>query len=171
MIIVSEKLWQCHCCKAEFVVVNDIPNFLPQNNLGTKLEGIDYDKVHSIDPQAISAIRAEWDRLIRKVGMSGGNGLEIGSGTGALTLGLLQKTTFNSLVATDVSFKFLDGLRVRSSRDFRLSMVVCDANNLNFKDEAFDVVLGRSILHHLVDYRMTLMSALKVLRPGGVAFF
>lgn len=152
-------------------MVNDIPNFLPQSSLGTKLEGVDYDKVHSIDLNAISVIGAEWDRLIRKIGMSGGDALEIGSGTGALTLGLLQTTTFRSLVATDVSFKFLNSLKARSSPDVILSMAVCDANNLNFKDEAFDVVIGRSILHHLADYKLTLMSALRVLRPGGVAIF
>jgi ubiquinone/menaquinone biosynthesis C-methylase UbiE len=167
----SSEQFVCEACGENFLITNGIPNFLPQNIPTSTLEKIDYDKIYQLNPKVITSIGKQWDELIRKIGMEGGDAIEIGSGTGALTLGLLEMSTFRSLVATDISFKFLDGLRARSLQYHNLSMAMCDANHPNFRDEVFDVVLGRSILHHLVDYQLTLQSAFNMLRPDGVALF
>lgn len=47
---------------------------------------------------------------------------------------------------------------------------VGDAHNVPFPDESFDVVVGRSILHHL-DFERALQEITRILRPGGRAIF
>jgi SAM-dependent methyltransferase len=50
------------------------------------------------------------------------------------------------------------------------SFHVGDAHNMPFPDKSFDVVAGRSILHHL-DFDRALHEITRVLRPGGRAIF
>jgi 2-polyprenyl-3-methyl-5-hydroxy-6-metoxy-1,4-benzoquinol methylase len=52
-----------------------------------------------------------------------------------------------------------------------VSLVACDANQAHFREGAFDLVVGRSVLHHLLDYAGTLRQCCSVLTPGGVAVF
>jgi ubiquinone/menaquinone biosynthesis C-methylase UbiE len=47
---------------------------------------------------------------------------------------------------------------------------VGDAHKLPFSDECFDLVVGRSILHHL-DFERAMNEITRVLRPGGRAIF
>ena len=45
--------------------------------------------------------------------------------------------------------------------------VECDANERIFRSEAFDLVVGRSVLHHLLDYDVMLKACHEVLKPNG----
>jgi len=47
---------------------------------------------------------------------------------------------------------------------------VGDAHNSPFPDMSFDVIVGRSILHHL-DFERALQEITRILRPGGRAIF
>jgi SAM-dependent methyltransferase len=47
---------------------------------------------------------------------------------------------------------------------------VMDANCLQFRDAAFDTIIGRAVLHHL-DYDTAIGEMHRVLRPGGAAIF
>lgn len=48
--------------------------------------------------------------------------------------------------------------------------IVCDAHQMPFADGSFDLVVGRSILHHL-DMDRAFQELCRVLRPGGSAIF
>jgi len=132
---------------------------------------MDYDVVHMLDSRAITSIGVEWTEVLRALDATGGDMMEIGAGTGALTRGLLQQGVARSLVATDVSMKFMLGLKSILIDDNRVEFVVCDANTLNFSSGVFDVVVGRSILHHLVGFERTIALTAQLLRPGGIAVF
>lgn len=54
--------------------------------------------------------------------------------------------------------------------DFPIEFHLMDANNLEFPDEAFDVVYGGAILHHL-DIEKSVSEIHRVLKPGGTVFF
>ena len=54
--------------------------------------------------------------------------------------------------------------------DFEVNFKIMDANELEFKDESFDVVIGGAILHHL-DIERTLHHVHRVLKPGGKIIF
>ena len=47
---------------------------------------------------------------------------------------------------------------------------VMDAHRTTFADNTFDLVVGRSILHHL-DWETALQELRRILKPGGVAVF
>jgi ubiquinone/menaquinone biosynthesis C-methylase UbiE len=52
----------------------------------------------------------------------------------------------------------------------RTTFVVADAHATAFEDDAFDLVIGNSILHHL-DVEVALREIRRILRPGGTAAF
>jgi len=52
----------------------------------------------------------------------------------------------------------------------RCEFIVADAHRLPFPPDSFELIVGRSILHHL-DLRVALSELRRVLRPGGVAVF
>ena len=51
------------------------------------------------------------------------------------------------------------------------STVACDAEELPFEDDSFDLVFGHAVLHHLPDLDRAFGEFRRVLRPGGRLFF
>ena len=49
--------------------------------------------------------------------------------------------------------------------------MACDAAELPFEDESFDLVLGHAVLHHLPALERSFAEFARVLRPGGTLFF
>jgi SAM-dependent methyltransferase len=49
--------------------------------------------------------------------------------------------------------------------------VVCDAEQLPFPDDSFDIVFGHAVLHHIPDLEQAFREFRRVLRPGGVVAF
>ncbi len=102
--------------------------------------------------------------------------LEIASGSGHLSLGLIGDSTFDSIILSDISPRFMRLLKDKVARAFpastkKLSYCLFDANYLPFEASQFDVVGGNSVLHHFLNFEETLKSAYRVLRTGGVAVF
>jgi ubiquinone/menaquinone biosynthesis C-methylase UbiE len=101
-----------------------------------------------------------------------GRALEIGAGTGYFSLNLLQSGVIREAVCTDISRGMLDELE-RSARRLGVSVTTarCDAQQLPFPDDSFDLVFGHAVLHHLPDLDAAFREFRRVLRPGGrVAF-
>ena len=101
-----------------------------------------------------------------------GRALEIGAGTGYFTLNLLRAGVIREAVATDISPGMLSRLE-RSAAELGLSVetAACEAAELPFEDNSFDLVFGHAILHHLPDLPAAFREFRRVLRPGGVVAF
>jgi len=101
-----------------------------------------------------------------------GRALEIGAGTGYFTLNLLRAGVVGEAVATDISPGMLARLE-RSAEELGLSVetAACEASELPFEDDSFDLVYGHAILHHLPDLPAAFREFRRVLRPGGVVAF
>jgi ubiquinone/menaquinone biosynthesis C-methylase UbiE/uncharacterized protein YbaR (Trm112 family) len=170
--MLGDAVLTCSQCATEFPVVDGIPVLLDDSTRGTALESIDYDAVHGINERMIANMGAQWRQIIEGLELEPEHALEIGAGTGALTLGLLAEKVVPRLTATDISHKFLRMLAPRADADpTPVSLVTCDANEPHFRPEAFDLVVGNSILHHLLDYDLTLRQCHAALKPGGAAVF
>ena len=78
--------------------------------------------------------------------------LEIGAGTGYFSLNLLQTGVVRAATCTDISPGMLATLE-RNAHELGLEVetAACDAAELPFEDESFDLVLGHAVLHHLPD--------------------
>ena len=98
--------------------------------------------------------------------------LEIGAGTGYFSLNLLRAGVIGEAVATDISPGMLGKLE-RSAAELELSVetAACEASELPFDDDSFDLVFGHAVLHHLPDLDAAFREFRRVLRPGGVVAF
>jgi SAM-dependent methyltransferase len=162
----------CTGCGIRFPVVDGIPVLNKDTTIVTMLEEVDYDGLGQVNDNLVRNVGKDWTNIITELGVRTDHVLEIGSGTGVLTRGLLEVGSVGHVTATDVSGKFLRELaRLTDTYDTPVSLVVCDANEANFRTEAFDLVLGRSILHHLLHYDETLRQCNAMLKPGGAAVF
>jgi len=91
--------------------------------------------------------------------------LEIGCGTGVFTACFYE----NGLrpVAVDISYDLLKKAKDQSPH---VVFIQADAENLPFKEDIFDYVIGVSVLHHL-NINAVLKSIRSVLRGGGMVIF
>ncbi len=86
--------------------------------------------------------------------------LDNGCGTGILCEALLGKEL--EVVGVDISFKMLVYARKRMQR-----LVLGDSQRLPFADGAFDLIVGRSLLHHLHNPAHGVAEMARILRAGG----
>jgi SAM-dependent methyltransferase len=101
-----------------------------------------------------------------------GRALEIGAGTGYFSLNLMRARVIREAVCTDISQGMLDELEHTARRlGIEVETARCDAQQLPFADDSFDLVFGHAVLHHLPDLDAAFREFRRVLRPGGrVAF-
>jgi ubiquinone/menaquinone biosynthesis C-methylase UbiE len=97
----------------------------------------------------------------------GGVVLDLGCYEG-VAAGRYTKLNPKKIVGIDISAAAIE--RARQSFGHVAEFHVMDAHRLDFQDASFDVVIGRSILHHL-DYEAAISEIARVLKPGGYAIF
>lgn len=96
--------------------------------------------------------------------------LDIGCGTGLLTLKLLQKSDC-SVTGIDYSGEMLDIFKDKIKKlrlGDNISVRMMDAASLRFKPSTFDKAVSTVTLHHLKDKLPALCSVFKILKPGGI---
>ncbi|MGH8655754.1 MAG: class I SAM-dependent methyltransferase [Gammaproteobacteria bacterium] len=101
---------------------------------------------------------------------TGSQCLEIGTGLGWGTVGLLRKETSLAVVTTDYEGPILQRARAfvqEKQPRSRVDYAQVDAKALPFLKERFDFVLSLYVLHHTEGYRPALAEIARVLRPGG----
>lgn len=95
--------------------------------------------------------------------------LEYGCGTGSAAFDLARSGA--DVTAIDVSaVAIAEAPAEARRRGVGVRFLTMDAHRLEFGDDAFDVVCGSGILHHL-DLATALPEVARVMRPGGVALF
>lgn len=96
--------------------------------------------------------------------------LEVGCGTGALTLPLLERLPGLRLRACDISSRALEVASRRCAAFANASFEMADLVHAPFPAAEFDVVIGNSVLHHM-PLRESLNAIHRALRPGGRIIF
>jgi len=162
----------CLHCGTSFPINKGVPNLLVDTTLESMLEKNPAADIHHLKDGAIENTYAEWSALLSEFNSSNGVYLEIGAGNGRLSHGIIQHSHFSDISITDLSEVFIQNIieRSQANRD-HLHFYICDANHLPFQYNTFDVVVGRSILHHILHYEKTLTEIFNVLKPHGKAFF
>ena len=95
--------------------------------------------------------------------LNGGDGLDVGCGTGVLMEALKP---YGRVIGVDASEGMLDVLR----REGRGEAVHGSLHELPFADDRFDVVFSVAVLHHLIEPPLVakgLCEMVRVTRPGG----
>lgn len=98
--------------------------------------------------------------------------LEIGGGNGYASINLVLASRDVQLACVDVSF----GATAASLRMCRAHGIAglgaqADAMTLPFRGGAFDVVIGKSLAHHIPALELLLREAWRVTKPGGWVLF
>jgi SAM-dependent methyltransferase len=134
----------------------------------------DYDAKWGIDYGKVGAGQV-LGKLSKLLGENPGpypRSLEIGAGTGYFSLNLLNAGVVEHATCTDISPGMLAALEANAERlGLDVETAACDAAELPFDDETFDLVLGHAVLHHLPDLERSFAEFARVLRPGGTLFF
>lgn len=96
--------------------------------------------------------------------------LDIGCGSGVLTVGLLKRgISVISLDLTTRSLKFTDEIAKREG--YATNRILADAQYLPFKSSCLNLVIASSVIEHLPNDVIGFMEALRVLEHEGRAIF
>jgi ubiquinone/menaquinone biosynthesis C-methylase UbiE len=101
-----------------------------------------------------------WNKKMLSFVSLKGRILDNGCGTGILFETISEKT--KSIIGIDISYKMLDYAKQRTS-----NLILGDSQYLPFQDGSFDLVIGRSLLHHIPDPYLGLKEMARVLKRNG----
>jgi protein-L-isoaspartate O-methyltransferase len=107
------------------------------------------------------------DRLAAEV-PAGARVLDIGCGTGVVTLALLERGF--EVTGVDISAEMLEQLRARLGK-FKPQLLQGDVFDLPVPNDSFDAIVSRWVLPHFPQWPLSVMEAATKLRPGGVLLF
>lgn len=100
--------------------------------------------------------------------------LDLGCGSGNSTFAILDEAANATILASDLSPEMLEILMRRAGERnvaARITPFVANAEHLRLGRETCDVIVGSSMIHHMVAPRDFLSKALQALKPNGVAYF
>lgn len=98
--------------------------------------------------------------------------LDLGAGDGWNTMRMLEKGAY--VYAVDISSESIQHINHKAAAYTEQNMYygfVMDASKMIFDNNTFDIVVGHGILHHILNYEELIPEILRVLKPGGRAFF
>ncbi|SRR6266702_2090946 len=93
--------------------------------------------------------------------------IDVGCGTGSLTLLIPDRANVATIEAIDYEEQFVDALRQRNT-DPRISARQADACAIPFGDNQFDRALCMLVLHFVPTPDQAIAEMLRVVRPGGI---
>jgi 2-polyprenyl-3-methyl-5-hydroxy-6-metoxy-1,4-benzoquinol methylase len=166
----------CAQCGATVSILDGIIDFVG-GAATTELDNIDYDEKYSINEEHSLNL---YELLMRATGplwpKNFGDALEIGCGTGGLSLALLSHAVARHVVLTDGSTKMLRQCRARlraagSMLGTSTTFASYSATEPCFRPDAFDTCFGTAVVHHITDVPGFLSRVHGLLKPGGCAFF
>ncbi|MCD4844225.1 MAG: class I SAM-dependent methyltransferase [Methanosarcinales archaeon] len=100
--------------------------------------------------------------------------LEIGSGTGNLTIKLLENG-FKNIICVDISKEMIDELKKKirnnNNNNNNIKFIISDVDSFLENDKSkYDIVFMSSVLHHLPNYGTTLKNIKKILNDNGCIY-
>ncbi|NMB48588.1 class I SAM-dependent methyltransferase [Candidatus Kuenenbacteria bacterium] len=95
--------------------------------------------------------------------LSGKKILDVGAGTGRLSLRLTEKGA--DVTALDISPEIL---KILSKKNKNIQTIVADAESLPLPDNSFDIVVAAFLIVHLKEPKYFFAEAYRVLKPGGI---
>lgn len=122
---------------------------------------------------AYEQFMGRWSRrlaplLLRFANVQNGDDvLDVGSGTGELTLALAEALPSSRVTGVERSETFVQFARSRSSNE-RLAFIVADAQSLELPDDSFDRALSLLVLNFIPNPAQAVGEMIRVTRGGGV---
>jgi SAM-dependent methyltransferase len=136
----------------------------------------DYDAGYDSDPDNMRVGRGVIGLVRSRGGDMDGPALEIGCGSGLVSLGLAQAGAYPLTIISDLSPSFLGitrrKVRLHGLDESGLAYAVLRAEDMGrIPAAALSLIVMRSALHHVLDVDGFLAAAARALRPGGILAF
>jgi SAM-dependent methyltransferase len=166
----------CSRCNASFSTLGGIIDFVAGQS-DTALDVREYDQQKAVSFDAsVNMFRSLKQLAGGAIPDNLGNVLEIGAGTGLLTLGMLAESEFDQAVITDISPNMLAVCSARlaevvGAKRSRVAFATYSGQENIFGDEQYDLCIANSVLHHILDYAGLFRSARTLLKGTGTAIF
>lgn len=125
------------------------------------------------NPLRVAQQRALVRRLKKMLPLQPGKKvLEIGCGRGAGAAIISDELQPASLHAMDLDIGMIRtaGKYCSSFHRGKISFLTGDVLNLPYRDESFDAVFGFGVLHHIPDWRTSILEIARVLKAGGAYY-
>src|SRR5262245_46573649 len=125
------------------------------------------------EAEAYERFMGRWSRrlappFLKFAGLKDGDRvLDVGSGTGALALAVLQEAPASRVVGIDLSPAYVAHARARAGGE-RVTFEEGDAQRLRFPDGSFDTSLALLVVNFIPDRAAAVREMARVTRPGGV---
>lgn len=145
--------------KEEFMHLNDIGKYWDKRAEGYSL---------AINEEFENEVRDIWIEKFEKYRPVEGKMkcLEIGCGPGFLST--LLAINGNDVTSIDYSDEMLEKAKENSEKNgVKLNLLKMDAQNLDFEDNTFDLVVNRNVTWNLEEPKKAYREWLRVLKPGG----
>ena len=142
------------------------------------------DAAPEYDDDAIRFLEALWgdgylspggpdevDRVLEGLSLEGKSILDIGCGSGGITLHLVEKHNAAHATGFDVELPVVEAARRRADKrglSNRATFVHAPPGPLPFVDASFDMVFSKDALLHVPDKDALFAEIFRVLKPGGV---
>lgn len=92
--------------------------------------------------------------------------LDIGCGTGSISLEARKRNADSHIIASDFSFEMMKTGRLRSNGE-SVTWCSADALNLPFKDQVFDAVTSGYLVRNAIDIDQAFREQVRVVKSGG----
>lgn len=171
-----EEDWSCRVCGASYDAPNGIPNLRLPSDTRTEVVRSFYEHApfpnyplhDSLGWLRARAERSEFARLIDRAIPCDARVLEIGCGTGQMSLYLASGHRL--VIGADLTRASLE-LGAAAARRFKIDQVQfieTDLHRPGLRKGSFDVVYSSGVLHHTPDPRAAFARVVQLARPGGM---
>ena len=134
-----------------------------------------HSQLADIDTRAIESdlrVQREWhqeklENTFLHLNLDGKKVLDLACGSGGLTRKLKKISPSATIFAMDFNVKAISYAKTKESGMDGLKYLVGDAENIPFKDNFFDAVIGLDMLDHIPDYKECLREINRVLKKDG----
>lgn len=98
--------------------------------------------------------------------------LDIGCGNGVILLNLISLGFISKPYGIDISLGMLKECKNNAKKlGGNVFLAQGDVEQLPFKSNSFDLIIGHAILHHLPSIKMAFREVYRLLKPGGICIF
>jgi SAM-dependent methyltransferase len=168
--------WSCCECSTRYEARDGIPDLCLPGDVRTEVVRRFYEQApfpnypprHDLSWLRARAERSEFARLIDRGIPGDARILEIGCGTGQMSLYLARANRV--VIGADLTLASLK-LGAAAARRFqldRVQFIETDLHRPGLRTGAFDVVYASGVLHHTPDPRAAFARIARLARPGGI---